>query len=228
MNFNRQALLLIAVAFAMLTGARFALAKDAYDHSAHDHGKATPASAATTGDPYYLDYCPVTHEPLGSMGDAVVHNYKGREIRFCCAGCIDGFEADAGKFLAEVDADIVKDQLPFYPLTTCPVTGEELGSMGDAVDYVYNNRLVRFCCAGCIGEFEDNAAKYLGELDKAATAKQLADYPLKTCLVTGDAIDPKQDFVLAGRLFRVCCSDCVAKIKTNPAEWITKLDEARE
>ena len=91
-HFNRLVLPL-AFTFTLALGG-LALAKGtAHDHAAHEHGKQAKAAATKTtspvqepGDPYYLTYCPVTREPLGSMGDAVVHNYQGREIRFCCAG----------------------------------------------------------------------------------------------------------------------------------------------
>ena len=60
---------------------------------------------------------------------------------------------------------VVKAQVKDYPLDTCVVTGEKLGSMGDPIDYVFGNRLVRFCCKGCIAKFEANPGKYLAQLD---------------------------------------------------------------
>jgi hypothetical protein len=65
-----------------------------------------------------------------------------------------------------------------YPLTTCVVSGEPLegGGMGDPVDYIHKepgkpDRLVRFCCKGCIAEFRKNPAKYLAKIDDASSAK---------------------------------------------------------
>ncbi len=61
-----------------------------------------------------------------------------------------------------------------YPLTTCVVSGEKLGSgdMGPPVDYFYKetgkpDRLVRFCCKHCVADFEKEPAKYLKRLDEA-------------------------------------------------------------
>ncbi len=61
-----------------------------------------------------------------------------------------------------------------YPLTTCVVSGEELGGdMGDPVDYIYKqdgqpDRLVRFCCKMCIPKFKKDPSKYLKLIDEAA------------------------------------------------------------
>lgn len=45
-----------------------------------------------------------------------------------------------------------------YPLTTCIVTGEKLGSMGPEVPKVYVGQEVKFCCKGCIKKFEKDIA----------------------------------------------------------------------
>lgn len=59
-----------------------------------------------------------------------------------------------------------------YPLKTCVVSDEELGGMGDPVDYVHKqagqpDRLVRFCCKMCVPKFEKSPAKYLAKIDAA-------------------------------------------------------------
>ncbi|MCU0793380.1 MAG: hypothetical protein MUE42_11155 [Opitutaceae bacterium] len=60
-----------------------------------------------------------------------------------------------------------------YPLTTCVVSGEALGSMGDAYVHLHKetgkpDRKVRLCCKGCLKKFTKDPAKYLGKLDAAA------------------------------------------------------------
>ena len=64
-----------------------------------------PATQAQTleGD-YPLDVCVVSGAKLGSMGDPIVFNHEGREVRFCCGNCIDDFKAEPAKFLAKLDA----------------------------------------------------------------------------------------------------------------------------
>jgi len=63
-----------------------------------------------------------------------------------------------------------------YPLATCVVSGEELGSMGDPFDYIHRapgqpDRLVRLCCESCLKKFKKDPAKYLAQIDAARKAK---------------------------------------------------------
>jgi hypothetical protein len=69
-----------------------------------------------------------------------------------------------------------------YPLTTCVVSGEKLGSpdMGPPVDYIHKesgkpDRLVRFCCKGCIKDFKKDPAKYLKMIDDAGASAPAKD-----------------------------------------------------
>jgi hypothetical protein len=64
-----------------------------------------------------------------------------------------------------------------YPLETCVVSGEKLGGdMGGPVDFVYQvagqpDRLVRFCCKGCLKDFKKDPATFLKKIDAASAAK---------------------------------------------------------
>ena len=51
-----------------------------------------------------------------------------------------------------------------YPLTTCIVTGNALGSMGDEQTLIYEGRELKFCCAPCIEKFKANPQRYLAKL----------------------------------------------------------------
>lgn len=51
-----------------------------------------------------------------------------------------------------------------YPLKTCIVTDNELGSMGDPITEVYQGQQVKFCCKACIAKFHKDPAKYLAKL----------------------------------------------------------------
>ncbi len=51
-----------------------------------------------------------------------------------------------------------------YPLKTCVVTDNELGSMGKVVTKVYDGQEVKFCCKPCVKKFDANPAKYLAKL----------------------------------------------------------------
>lgn len=91
--------------------------------------------------------------------DDASHSHDGDEDGEGHHGAED---ADAVGMLDGVD---IVAQKADYPLKTCLVSGEELGSMGDPVEYVHEGRvLVQFCCESCIDEFEADKAKYLVKL----------------------------------------------------------------
>lgn len=180
------------------------------------------------GDVYSLDVCPVSGEKLGAMGDPIRINYEGRDIRFCCGSCPKLFKADPTKFIAKIDALTIEQQKEHYALKTCPVTGNELGSMGDPIDKIYNNRLVRFCCSGCDKTFMAEPAKFIAKLDSAVIAKQKADYPFDVCLVSGEKLQGSHGKlitkVIGNRLVKFCCAACVTRFENDPAKYIAMLD----
>lgn len=51
-----------------------------------------------------------------------------------------------------------------YPLSTCVVSGEKLGEMGNPVILHYEGTEVRLCCDSCIKKFEADPAKYVAKL----------------------------------------------------------------
>lgn len=51
-----------------------------------------------------------------------------------------------------------------YPLKTCIVTDNKLGSMGTPITKTYDGQEVKFCCKPCVKKFEKNPAKYLAKL----------------------------------------------------------------
>lgn len=55
-----------------------------------------------------------------------------------------------------------------YPLSTCIISGEKLGSMGDPVELIKNGQQVKFCCKRCIPDFENEPEKFLKEIEAAA------------------------------------------------------------
>lgn len=186
---------------------------------------AAPVSDSTT---YTLDFCPVSGQKLGAMGSPVVKTIGGREVRFCCAGCPQKYQEQPTTYARKVDEAIVKEQKANYPLDTCVVSGETLAGMDGAVDYVHGNRLVRFCCNDCIQTFTSAPAKYLAILDEAVVEKQKPSYPLRNCPIKGEELDEAAvDMVIANRLVRLCCNDCVGQVKQNPTRILQKIDEAK-
>jgi hypothetical protein len=201
---------------------------------------AGPALAGGEGDrtappagsfPYPLDVCIVSDAKLGSMGDPVVKTYDGREVRFCCAGCIKKFEADRAGHFEKIDELIVKDQRRYYPTNRCVVSGEPLVEDGKDIahEIVYGNRLVRLCCRMCERKFTKDAAKFVALLDKAVAEAQRKDYPLETCVVAGGplgSMGEPTEIVVAGRLMRFCCAGCEPRVKADPVKYLAAIDEA--
>lgn len=244
-----------------------------------------------TPRPYPLATCPVSGEELGSMGDAVIKVYEGREVRFCCDKCVSKFEADPAGYWKKVDEQIIVEQMMHYPLDTCPISGHELldegdhkpvnvvydnrlirlccedceedlaadpkavmaeldkqiadaqresyplsecpvsgqtlGSMGEPFEIVFENRLVRFCCDGCLEDFHADPHASMAKIDKGYADAQRASYPLKTCVVSGEelgSMGEAYEVVAGNRLVRLCCDRCLSKLKKDPAKYLAKLD----
>jgi YHS domain-containing protein len=64
----------------------------------------TNSPSATPLKPDLLTTCPVTGDPLGSMGTPYVLDYKGQEVKFCCAGCTNDFFKDPEKYMKIIRA----------------------------------------------------------------------------------------------------------------------------
>ncbi len=54
-----------------------------------------------------------------------------------------------------------------YPLKTCVVSGDDLGSMGEVTVLTHEGREVRLCCEGCVPDFKADPAKYIKKLDES-------------------------------------------------------------
>jgi hypothetical protein len=177
------------------------------------------------GDVYPLSVCAVSGEPLGSMGDPVVKVYEGREVRFCCAGCIKKFEKDTAAAFQKVDEQIIARQKDSYPLTVCLNTDKELS--GAPVEFVAGNRLMKTCCHNCEAKVKGDVPAAIAKLDAAVIEKQGKAYKATKCPVSDhDLGDKPTEAVVAGRLVKLCCADCKKEVEANPSKYLGKLDEA--
>ena len=69
---------------------------------------------------------------------------------------------------------------------------------------------------------------------KAAKKNAKDDYPLDSCVVSGDKLDHEgkpfeYTYKVAGkpdRLILLCCKDCVADFEKEPAKYLKKIDAA--
>ena len=81
--------------------------------------------------------------------------------------------------ISKSDAAAIEKARASYPMKTCLVSDEALGNMGEAMGYVHKeagkpDRVVFFCCDGCVDDFKKEPAKFLAKLDEAAKAKAVA------------------------------------------------------
>lgn len=116
---------------------------------------------------YPLDVCAVSGAKLDEKAlDRVVGT---KLVRVANEEAATKLTAEPKPALAKLDAAYVKAQLASYPLKTCVITDEPLGTpeMGEPVDAIYGTQLVRFCCAGCIKSFEKKADVYLAKITDA-------------------------------------------------------------
>lgn len=225
---HRALIPFVAVGLLVVAGSGPVLA-DSHEHenaqaTEHNHAK----KAVRSSDVY-----PLLVDPLGdSLVDVekpVSMDYEGRNLHFASEENTEAFKADPDKYLAKVDQLIIKQQKPLYPMTMCVVSGEKLGGdMGEPVDYVYGNRLVEFCCKMCKADFNKDPDKYLAKINEAVTEKQKPEYPMDTCVVSGEKLGGDMgepvDYVIGDRLVEFCCPMCIKKFEANPAPYLSKLD----
>lgn len=113
---------------------------------------------------YPLKTCVVSGKEVAE-GEGKDYVYNNRYVKLCCPGCESKVEADPAKFIGEIDAAVIKAQEGSYKAKTCPVSGEELGSMGEPVKLVVANQLIELCCKGCTKKAKADPAKYLAKIN---------------------------------------------------------------
>jgi YHS domain-containing protein len=196
----------------------------------HGDSHAKKEAPEFKGDPYLLDTDPVTQKKLAPARELQVIKHEGRELRFNDAASLKTFKADPGKYLPAVDAALISQQLPHYPLKTCVVSGEALGEMGAPLDVLYRNRLVRLCCKGCKKDFKKNPSALIAKVEKATIAAQRAHYPMDVCVTSGEKLGEDGaeiiETVVGNRLFLLCCPPCEKSIAKDPLTYLARLDKA--
>lgn len=54
-------------------------------------GPTAASKPSAQADGYPLDFCVVTGNKLGSMGEPFVVKYQGKTVKFCCSSCLKDF-----------------------------------------------------------------------------------------------------------------------------------------
>jgi hypothetical protein len=179
-------------------------------------------------DAYPLDTCAVSGRPFAGDKMKVVE-VEGCKFKLCSAECADKLQKDPQGYLDKLDRAAVDSQVADYPLDTCPISGKKLGSMGEPVKLVLDNHLVQLCCKGCTAKAKAKKDEIVRSIQTAAYAKQKDSYPLKTCLNTGEELDPKAmiEVMHGSTLLRFGCKECIDELDKAPAKMVAKLQAAR-
>lgn len=170
--------------------------------------------------------CPIMGKPVDPTMKSTVVN--GRQIFVCCPPCIEKIQADVEESLKKVNASYVSfvaaeaqkksDQIHITAQGICPVTGKDLGSMGDPIKVQVGEKEHAFlCCKGCV-------SKTISARNWKTIQANLANAQ-GTCPVMGKPVDADmKSTVVNGRKIFVCCPPCIEKIEAEPTLFITKLD----
>lgn len=193
----------------------------------HRASRESEPAALAAGDGYYLGTCARCDGLLGSKGESLEVVREGRGLRMCCPECIEAFDRDPTAGRAHVDAVLIADQRPHYPLSTSLVSGRPLGA--GALDFIWGNRLFRVASDAERRQLQTRPEHYLQLLNEAVCAAQAGRYGMPDkCPVQGDilASDEPFDIVIANRMIRVCCGRCARVVRARPHQYLGMIDYA--
>ena len=176
---------------------------------------------------YPLTTCVISGKPLDA---AKMKRFDagGREFRVCCGGCQGKVQKDPATYVAKLDEAVKANDAKLYPLDTCAVcTNAKLAD--GAKDIVLDGFLVRCCSPACAEKATTTKPAVLAKVQAAAIKKQKDSYPVKTCVMTGDDLEPKNlTTALVGyQLMQLCCEDCIDMLKNEPAKVQAALEKLR-
>ncbi|MEQ1633250.1 MAG: hypothetical protein ABL997_12810 [Planctomycetota bacterium] len=198
---------------------------------------------------YPIETCIVSGKPLP---DSAVSAMCGSTlVRLCCAGCRTRFQSEPSHFLARLETakstsygavaldtaswtpaqsiQWQRDQVPDYPLSTCPVSGKPIGENGAPHDVLLDGVLVRLCSEKCATKASERTAEIATAVQSAAFAQQKGNYPSSLCAVSGKPLgDRASSLMLGTTLVRTCNSACMKHLAENRSAIVATLHSARE
>lgn len=117
---------------------------------------------------YPLNECVVSGESFETeVENPISFVVNNRLVRVCCNHCVGEVSDYPHEYLPKLEAAYAEAQRESYPLTTCAVSGEELGSMGDPVELIAGQTLIRLCCDHCAGKVNEDPAAYIAKVHDA-------------------------------------------------------------
>jgi len=93
-------LALLILAISLAGGSLAALADQQKAYAKHK----------SKANPYILKTGPVSGDKLGEMGEPYVFEYKGREIKLCCKGCLKDFQKSSAKYVKKIEEAEAKEK----------------------------------------------------------------------------------------------------------------------
>lgn len=115
-----------------------------------------------------------------------------------------------------------------YALKTCPISGDELGGMGDPIVLDVKGLTVQVCCAHCEGPVKEQIGAIRKSITKALVTRDGPSYPLTTCVACGKPLPKKPiNLVHGSTLIRVDQEICAAELAGQGAAWSLQVRQAR-
>jgi len=173
------------------------------------------------------EICPVTKQPLGSMGTPPKVDVNGEPVFICCKGCEKRLLDDPDKYLANLDnsarEEAADEELPQMDLP--PIGAPEMVIEMELPDMQVPPEMETL-------EGDDDEAAAIAEAfanlspaDRALARKQktcpVADMPLGSM---GTPIKVDVD----GQPVFICCEGCREDLLAEPAKYVTKLSKEGE
>lgn len=126
-------------------------------HAGHVRGQAATATLSQRDQMKIAvqKICPVSGNPLGSMGTPLKVNAGGMDLFLCCDACKTG--KINNQHWATILGNIAKAQ------GICPVMEKELPA--NAKSTVVDGQLIFVCCPPCTKKIEKEPAKFLAKID---------------------------------------------------------------
>lgn len=110
------------------------------------------------------------------------------------------------------------DHLKMAVQKICPISGQELGSMGQPLKVAVGQEELFVCCKGCL-EREINPQHWATIHANFAAAQRI-------CPVMKHELPANPQWtIVEGQIVYVCCPPCTKKIAADPAKFLTQLDD---